>query len=71
VKWYEHPACVLYGTSKMLSGQPWDGRTKLHYTLNCDYRKTLGFSFVLNTLLNQLSSKCTVSLQLLVSGNLH
>ena len=43
------------------------GRPKLLYTANCDYTKMLDFSLVLNTLLNRLSSKCTVSLQLLVS----
>ena len=42
-------------------------RTKLLNTANCDYTKMLDFSLVLNTLLNRLSSKCTVSLQLLVS----
>ena len=47
------------------------GRSKVLYTLNCDYTKTLDFSLVLNMLLNRLSSKCTVSLQLLGSGNLH
>jgi len=47
------------------------GRTKVLYSLNCDYTKILQFSLVLNTLLNWLSSKCTVSLQLLGSGNLH
>jgi hypothetical protein len=47
------------------------GRPKLLYTLNCDYTKILDFSLVLNTLLNWLSSKCTVSLQMLVSVNLH
>ena len=40
---------VLYCTSQMLSGQPWDGKPKLLYILNCDYAKTLGFSLVLNT----------------------
>ena len=47
------------------------GRPKLLYTPNRDYTKILRFSLVLNTLLNRLSSKCTVSLQLLVSINLH
>ena len=37
----------------------------------CDYTKTLDISVVLNTLLNRLSSKCTVSVQMLVSVNLH
>jgi len=46
------------------------GRTKVLYALNCDYTKILDFSLVLNTLLNRVSSKCTVSLQLLGSGNL-
>jgi hypothetical protein len=46
------------------------GRPKLLYTLNCDYAKILDFSLVLNTLLNRLSSKCTVSLQMVVSINL-
>ena len=36
----------------------------------CDYTKTLDISLVLNALLNQLSSKCTVSLQMWVSVNL-
>ena len=40
------------------------GRPKLLYTANCDYTEMLDFSLVLNTLLNRLSSKCTVSLQL-------
>ena len=46
---------MLYGTSQMLSGQPWDrtqasvGRPKLMYTLNCDYTKIMEFSLVLNT----------------------
>jgi hypothetical protein len=43
------------------------GRPKLLYSANCDYTKMLDFSLVLNMLLNRLSSKCTVSLQLLVS----
>ena len=47
------------------------GSTKLLYTLNCDYTKTLHLFLVLNTLLNRLSSKCTVSLQMVVSINLH
>jgi hypothetical protein len=67
---------MLYCTSQMLSAQPWDrtqasvGRPKLLYTPNCDYTKILDFSLVLNTLLNQLSSKCILSLHLLFSGNL-
>jgi hypothetical protein len=59
------------------SGQPWDrtqasvlGGLSYCIPLNCDYTKMLDFSFVWNTLLNRLSSKCTVSLQLLVSVNL-
>ena len=47
------------------------GRPKLLYTLNCDCTKILHFFPVLNTLLNRLSSKYTVSLQLLVFVNLH
>ena len=47
------------------------GRTKVLYALNCDYTKTLHLFLVLNTLLNRLSSKCTVSLQMVVSINLH
>jgi len=46
------------------------GRPKLLYTLNCDYTKTLHLSLVLNTLLNRLSSKCAVSLQIVLSINL-
>ena len=37
----------------------------------CDYTKTLDISLIWNTLQNRLSSKCTVSLQMLVSVNLH
>jgi len=47
------------------------GRPKLLYTLNCDYTKIFHFFLVLNTLLNWLSSKSTVTMQLLVSVNLH
>ena len=47
------------------------GRPKLLYTLNCDYTKIFYFFLVLNTLLNWLSSKSTVTMQLLVSVNLH
>jgi hypothetical protein len=47
------------------------GRPKVLCTLSCDYAKIFGFSVVLNTFLNWLYSKCTVSLQLLVSLNLH
>jgi len=47
------------------------GRTKVLYTLNCDYTKILDFSLVLNMSLIWLSSKCTVRLQLLGCGNLH
>ena len=43
------------------------GRPKLLYTANCDCTKMLDFSLVLNTLLSRLSSKYTVSLQLLFS----
>jgi len=46
------------------------GWHKLLYTLNCYYTKILHFFLVLNALLNRLSSKCTVSLQFLVSVNL-
>jgi len=46
------------------------GRIKVLYTLNCYYTKILQFFLVLNTLLNQLSSKYTVSPQFLVSVNL-
>ena len=37
----------------------------------CHYSKNLDISLILITLLNRLSSKCTVSLQLSVSVNLH
>jgi len=47
------------------------GRPKLLYTLNCVCTKIMDFCLVLNTLFTWLSSKCTVTLQLLVSGNLH
>jgi hypothetical protein len=45
------------------------GRSKVQYTLNCDYTKILGFSLVLNTFLNWLYSKWTVNFELLVSVN--
>ena len=39
--------------------------------VNCDYTKIMDICLVLNTLLNWQSPKCTVSLQMLVSVNLH
>ena len=44
---------------------------ELLYMVNCDYTKIVDISLVLNTLLNRQSQKCTVSLQMSVSVNLH
>jgi len=66
---------ALYTTNKWTTlGQDTGicvGIPKLLYTPHFHYTKILQFSLGFNTLLNRLSSKCTVSLQLLVSGNLH
>ena len=67
---------VLYITNVMWTvlGQDTNicvGWPKVLYMLNYHYTKNLEISLVLNTLLYWLSSKCTVSLQMSVSVNLH
>ena len=67
---------VLYITNVMWTALGQDtgicvGRAELLYTVNCDYTKIVDFSVVVNTLMKQLSSKCTVSLHMSVSVNLH
>ena len=47
------------------------GSPKVLYTVNCDYTKIVDIPLVLITLLNRLSSKCTVNLRMSVSVNLH
>jgi len=44
---------------------------ELLYMVNCDYTKIVDISLVLNILLNRQYPKCTVSLQMSVSVNLH
>jgi len=47
------------------------GRHQLLYTVSCDYTTIVDISLVLNTLINRLSSKYTVNLQMSISVILH
>ena len=67
---------VLYITNIMWTALRQDtgicvGWPKLLYMLNCHYTKIMDIFLVLNTLLNRQTLKCTVSLQMSVSVNLH